>query len=96
MVPLIAAVRFDTQWQLRSLLVNCVAKLTRPLTLREREEMRRFPEFSVSGDKVTYVCRPEEAEASQKRLAGTLAAVAAAALRPRGARHQRVRGPAAR
>ena len=31
--------------------------------------MSRFSEFTVDGDRVTYSCRPEEAEECEKRLA---------------------------
>jgi hypothetical protein len=31
--------------------------------------MERFPEFSVTGDQVTFSCRPEETEVSEQRLA---------------------------
>lgn len=96
-VPLITAVRLDTQWDSRSPFLRCLARLTRRLTLREREQMRRFPEFSVSEeDGVTYTCRPEEAEASQKRLAGALVTAAAAALEPRSALRRSLRRPGAR
>jgi hypothetical protein len=86
MVPLITAVRVDTQWDSKSPFLRCLARLTRRLTPLEREQMRRFPEFSVQDeDGVTYTCRPEEAEAFQKRLSGALAAAAAAARETPGA-----------
>ena len=39
--------------------------------------MERFPEFSVSGDRVTFSCRPEETEVSEQRLAVAVADSAA-------------------
>jgi hypothetical protein len=99
-VPLIAAVRVDTQWASRSPFLRCLARLTRELTPQEREQLRRFSEFSVSEeDGVTYDCRPEEAETFQKRLAEALvtaAAAATAALEPRSAIRRPLRRPGAR
>jgi hypothetical protein len=95
--PLIAAVRSDTQWDSRSSFLRCLARLTRRLTPLERQQMRRFPEFSVlEEDGVTYTCRPEEAEAFQKRLAGALVTAATAALEPRGTLRRPLRRPATR
>ena len=92
--PLIAAVRVETQWASRSPFLRCLARLTRRLTLREREEMLRFPEFSVlEEDGISYTGRPEEAEAFQKRLAGALVTAATAALEPRGALRRPTRRP---
>lgn len=54
-----------------------MAKLTRPLSETELAEMERFPEFSVSGDRVTFSCRPEETEVSEQRLAVAVADSAA-------------------
>lgn len=94
-VPLIAAVRVDTQWGSRSSLLRCLARLTRELTPRECEQMRHFPEFLVSAeDGVTYTCRPEEVEASQKRLAGALVTASTAALKPPSVLRRRPRAPA--
>ena len=96
-VPLIAAVRVDTQWDSRNPFLRCLARLTRRLTQREREQMRLFPEFSVlDEDGVTYTCRPEEAEAFQKRLAGALATATAAAQKSGGALRRPLRRPGAR
>lgn len=96
-VPLIAAVRVDTQWGSRSPSLRCLARLTRRLTPREREQMLRFPEFSVfEEDGFTYTCRPEEVEAFQKRLAGFLVTAATAALETRGAPRRPLRRPGAR
>jgi len=73
----IAAVRIQPQWSSRRRpLVHCVATLTRPLTPAERDGLGRFPEFSVSEDRVTFSCRPEETEESEQRLAGALQAAA--------------------
>ena len=54
-----------------------MATLTRPLSEAERMEMERFPEFSVSGDQVSFSCRPEETEVSEQRLAVAVADSAA-------------------
>ena len=50
-----------------------MATLTRPLSETELVEMERFPEFSVSGDQVSFSCRPEETEVSEQRLAVAVA-----------------------
>jgi hypothetical protein len=54
-----------------------VATLTRTLSEAELMEMERFPEFSVSGDQVSFSCRPEETEVSEQRLAVAVADSAA-------------------
>ena len=53
-------------------MIACVASLTRTLSRRETLEMVLFPEFSVTGDRVAYDCRPEESEAFEKRLSAVL------------------------
>ncbi|MEO8431854.1 MAG: hypothetical protein ABI592_10130 [Acidobacteriota bacterium] len=70
--PLVTAVRADTPWNSRARRIECVARLTRPLTPAEIRGMSRFPEFTVKGDSVRYSCRPEEAEECEKRLASLL------------------------
>ncbi len=82
MVPLVAAVRVETRWETRRPVMHCVARLTRALSRREREEMSRFPEFRVGDDGVTYSCRPEETEAAEKRLSSALRVVADAPDKP--------------
>lgn len=67
--PLVTGVRADTPWNSRVRRIECVARLTRRLTSAESEAMRRFPEFTVDEDRVSYSCRPEEAEECEKRLA---------------------------
>jgi hypothetical protein len=68
--PRIAAVRIQSLWSSRrNPQVHCTATLTRPLSAAERQAMERFPEFSVTGDQVTFSCRPEETEVSEQRLA---------------------------
>jgi hypothetical protein len=54
-----------------------VATLTRTLSEAELMEMERFPEFSVSGDQVSFSCRPEETEVSEQKLAVAVADSAA-------------------
>ncbi len=83
MVPLVAAVRVETRWETRRPVVHCVARLTRALSRREREEMGRYPEFQVGEDSIKYSCRPEETEAAQKRLSSLLRLVAEPAGRAR-------------
>jgi len=76
--PRIAAVRIQPLWSSRrNPRVHCVATLTRPLSQTELVEMERFPEFSVSGDQVSFSCRPEETEVSEQRLAVAVADSAA-------------------
>ncbi len=79
--PRIAAVRVQNQWQARTPRLRCVARLTRPLTLEELERMGAFPDFMGAGDLVTYTCRPEEVEESEKRLLAALEIVSAANVR---------------
>lgn len=77
--PRIAAVRIQPLWSSRrNPQVHCIATLTRPLSAAEAQQMGRFPEFSVSGDQVTFSCRPEETEVSEQRLAVAVAESAAA------------------
>ena len=77
--PRIAAVRIQPLWSSRrNPQVHCIATLTRPLSPAEVQEMERFPEFSVSGDQVTFSCRPEETEVSEQKLALAVAESAAA------------------
>lgn len=77
--PRIAAVRIQPLWSSRrNPQVHCVATLTRPLSAAERVGMERFPEFSISGDQVTFSCRPEETEVSEQKLAVAVAESAAA------------------
>jgi hypothetical protein len=72
--PRIAAVRIQPLWSSRrNPRVHCLATLTRPLSETELVEMERFPEFSVSGDQVSFSCRPEETEVSEQRLAVAVA-----------------------
>lgn len=86
----VAAVRVDTPWTTRGGVVACVASLSRPLSRRETRKMELFPEFSVTGDRVAYDCRPEESEAFEKRLSAVLRSLLAPAAterrrtRPRG------------
>jgi hypothetical protein len=80
MVPQVAAVRVESPWHSRKRTLTCVAKLTRTLNRREREEMARFPEFSVEQDLVTYSCQSEESEAYEKRLSAALLSAARAAV----------------
>ncbi len=68
----VAAVRVDTPWTKRGGVVACVASLTRRLSRQESRGMARFPEFSVTGDRVAYECRPSESEAFEKRLSAVL------------------------
>jgi hypothetical protein len=71
--PRIAAVRIQPLWSSRrNPRVHCTATLTRPLSAAERVAMERFPEFSVTGDQVTFSCRPEETEVSEQRLAAAV------------------------
>jgi len=72
MVPQVVSVRVETAWYTPGLLLACVARISRALTIRERKEMARFGEFSVGGETVTWSCRPEESEAYEKRLAAAL------------------------
>lgn len=73
MIPQVVSVRVETAWHTPKPLLACIARISRALTSREREEMARFAEFSVGGGKtVTWSCRPEETEASEKRLAAAL------------------------
>ena len=72
--PRIAAVRIQPLWSSRrNPRVQCLEKLTGPLSEAELLEMERFPEFSVSGDHVSFSCRPEETEVSEQRLAVAVA-----------------------
>jgi hypothetical protein len=84
--PRIAAVRIQPLWSSRRHpRVHCIATLTRPLSKPELAEMQRFPEFSVSGDEVTFSCRPEETEVSEQKLAVAVAESA----QPRAPRERR-------
>jgi hypothetical protein len=74
MVPQVVSVRVETAWHTGRLLLACVARISRALTFREKEEMARFSEFSVGSETetVTWSCRPEESEAYEKRLGAAL------------------------
>ncbi|MDQ6892039.1 MAG: hypothetical protein M3167_05095 [Acidobacteriota bacterium] len=88
--PRIAAVRIQPLWSSRANpLVHCTATLTRPLSDAERQAMERFPEFSVTGNQVTFSCRPEETEVSEQRL--TLAVAQSAAGRANGRQRRGLR-----
>jgi hypothetical protein len=68
--PRVAAMKVESSWgHGRQSVVRCIAHLTRPLTQREEERLRRLvPLEEVQGDRVAWFCRPEEVEALQEKL----------------------------
>jgi hypothetical protein len=77
MTPRVAAVRIEESWDIPGLRVRCAARLTRPLSPEEAKRLEEASGFRVSGDLVTYLCRPEESEELAGRLAVELGRAAA-------------------
>ena len=77
MTPRVAAVRIEESWDIPGLRVRCAARLTRPLSPGEAKRLEEASGFRVSGDLVTYFCRPEESEELSGRLAVELGRAAA-------------------
>jgi hypothetical protein len=69
MTPRVAAVRIEEFWDIPGLRVRCAARLTRPLSPGEARRLEDASGFRVSGNLVTYFCRPEESEEFAGRLA---------------------------
>jgi hypothetical protein len=69
MTPRVAAVRIEESWDIPGLRVRCAARLTRLLSAGEAKRLEEASGFRVSGDLVTYFCRPEESEEFAGRLA---------------------------
>ena len=79
MTPRVAAVRIEESWDIPGLRVRCAARLTRPLSPGEAKHLEGASGFRVSGDMVTYFCRPEDSEELAGRLAVELGRAAGTA-----------------
>ncbi len=77
MTPRVAAIRIEESWDIPGLRVRCAARLTRPLSAGEARRLEEALGFRVSGDLVTYFCRPEDSEEFAGRLAVELGRAAA-------------------
>ena len=71
MFPKIAVMKVESSWgHGRKGVVRCLARLTRPLTAREEERLRRLvPLEEIHGDRVAWFCRPEEVETLREKVA---------------------------
>jgi len=78
----VAAVRIEETWDIPGSRVRCVAHLTRPLSAAEARLLEKPGGFRVTGDLVTYVCRPEESEERAATLETELGRAAGAGLIP--------------
>jgi hypothetical protein len=72
MFPRIAGVKVESSLGGKGV-VRCTVRLTRPLTARERRRLTRLLDIRADGDRLVYVCRPEEVEEREEHLNRALA-----------------------
>ena len=72
----IAGVKVESSWtHARRGIVRCTVRLTRALTEREKSRLVRLIEIDSDGDRLFYVCRPEEVEEREERVDAALSAI---------------------
>lgn len=68
----IAAIRVQNQWSVRAPYIQCMVRLTRPLTPEETAALNAHSEFVAVEDVISYTCRPEDVEETEQRLSALL------------------------